>query len=145
MSFPWSKEDAPARKGKKIHSNNAASNIFGSEPIQQRRKPLAPAQYNIISGDGSSANASDRQPKKAVYNPSDYRVEIGTGAVGTAGENPFAQNQRGNQKSRFQRAPKCGDFDNQQSNNAYKSNRQNAEALRVRTQTSEAGACIFGK
>ena len=61
--------------------------------------------------------------------------------MATAGENPFEPNAN---ISRFSRQPKCGDFNYEESNSAYKNGMANAKALKVSSQTSGAGACIFG-
>jgi hypothetical protein len=144
-SFPWNKEEPAARKGRKVLQNHSSgSNIFGSEQAVSRPKKVLQPKYNIISGNGSTSNAVDRQPKKSVWNPADYHVVKGSGAMATAGENPFEQNANTKNTSRFSRQPKCGDFNYQESNSAYKNGMANAKALKVSSQTSGAGACIFG-
>lgn len=147
MSFPWNNEEEQPRKGKQQVRQNAGSNIFGSaSPVVERTKaPLQPSSYNIISGDGNSASAVDRQPRKVQWNASDYIVQKGKGAVAQNEQFSFdGQAQHTQQNDRFERAPKCGDFNSNQSTAAYVSNRRTAAALKNRTQQSEAGACIFG-
>jgi hypothetical protein len=147
MSFPWNNEEAAAQKKKKGHQNTPTDIFFNDDaPAARRSKaPLQPASYNIISGDAHLNSAADRQPRSEQWNANDYVVHKAKGAAQNMGESPFVDGQNQQPTERFARAPKCGDFNAHQSNQAYRTNRQNAQALRSRTQQSEAGACIFGK
>ena len=148
MSFPWNNEDAPTQKGKKCKAPTQAqsNNIFGAEEAApfRNKAPLQPSSYNIISGDNTQ-DASDRQPKMAVWSAKDYVVHKAGRVASQGGETPFSSQNQSPSDDRFARAPKVGDFKVGDSNQAYKNNRQAADQLQRRTQASEAGACIFGR